>query len=101
MRIWSTGLGERELVLDFAKSKLAREEGKVLVRGTIEEPVQWNFEITLDKDDVVGLLHVMATTAVIRHFVRNVTGIFKFVWNKFIMRRMGGKGVSIEKSKAA
>lgn len=92
MRIWSTGLGEQELVLDFAKSKLTREEGKVFVRGVIQEPVQWNFEITLDKDDVVGLLRVMATTAVIRHFVRNVTGIFKFVWDKFIMRRMGSKG---------
>lgn len=92
MRIWSTGLGQQELVLDFAKSKLTREEGKVFVRGVIQEPVQWNFEITLDKDDVVGLLRVMATTAVIRHFVRNVTGIFKFVWDKFIMRRMGSKG---------
>lgn len=92
MRIWSTGLGERELILDFAKSKLTREQGKVVVRGEIQEPVHWNFEITLDKDDVAGLLHVMVTTAVIRHFVRNATGIFRFVWDRFVMRRMGSKG---------
>lgn len=92
MRIWSTGLGERELVLDFAKSKLTREEGKVFVRGVIQEPVQWNFEITLAKEDVVGLFRVIVTTAVTRHFVRNVTGIFKFVWDRFIMRRMGSEG---------
>jgi len=91
MRIWSTGLGERELVLDFAKSNVTREEGKVFVRGIVQEPVQWNFEITLAKEDVVGLLRVIFTIVVIRHFIRNVTGVFKFVWDKFIMRRMGSK----------
>ena len=91
MRIWSTGLGDRELVLDFAKSNITREEGKVFVRGIVQEPVQWNFEVTIAKEDVTGLFRVIFTIAVIRHFIRNLAGVFKFVWDKFIMRRMGSK----------
>lgn len=89
MRIWSTGLGKQELVLDFAKSNVTREGEKVFVRGVIQEPVHWNFEITISREDVIGLLCVIVSTAVVRHFMRNITGIFKFLWDKFIMRRMG------------
>ena len=89
MRIWSTGLGKEELVLDFAKSNVTREEDKVFVRGVVQEPVDWNFEVTITREDVLGLLHVIVSTAVLRHFVRNIAGFFTFVRDKFIMRRMG------------
>lgn len=89
MRIWSKGLGKQELVLYFDKSNVTREGDKVFVRGVIQEPVAWQFEITLTKEDVPGLLHVIVSTAVVRHFMRNIPGIFKFIYDKFSMRRMG------------
>ena len=89
MRIWTTGLGKQELVLDFAKSNMTREGDKVFVRGIVQQPVNWNFEITLTGDDVVGLLRVIFTTAVFRHFVRNIEGVFRFAWDKFVLLWMG------------
>jgi len=89
MRIWSSGLGEQELVLDFAKGNVTREGDEVIVRGIIKEPVDWNFEVTITREDVLGLLHVIVSAAVLRHFSRNMTGFFTFIRDKFIMRRMG------------
>jgi len=91
MRVWSKGLGKQELVLDFAKANVTLEGGKVFVRGVIQEPVAWNFEITLTKEDVPGLLNVIVSTAVLSHFARNVTGIFTFVYHKFTRRQMGSR----------
>jgi hypothetical protein len=80
MRIWTTGLGKQELVLDFFKSNITREEDTVYIRGIVQQPVNWNFEVTLTGDDVAGLLRVIFTTAVLRHFVRNIAGVFRFLW---------------------
>lgn len=89
MRIWSKGLGKQELVLDFAKANVTREGDTVFVRGVIQEPVAWNFEITITKGDVPGLLNVIVSTAVLSHFARNVTGIFTFIYDRFIKRQTG------------
>ena len=89
MRVWSKGLGTRELVIDFAKSSITREGDKVLVRGVIQEPIAWNFEITLSKEDVPGLFNVIVSTAVLSHFARNITGVFTFAYDKFIRRQRG------------
>ena len=75
--------------MDFFKSAVTREGDTVFVRGTVQQPVNWNFEITLTGDDVVGLLRVICTTAVLRHFVRNIEGVFRFVWDKLVQVRMG------------
>ena len=94
MRVWSKGLGTRELVIDFAKSNVTREGDKVFVRGVIQEPVAWNFEVTITKGDVPGLLHVIVSTAVLSHFARNATRIFTFAYGKFIRRQRGSPSES-------
>lgn len=79
MRFWSKGLGERELVIDLSKGKLTMEEGKVLMRGTITEPVAWNYEITLFKEDVRGILRVALSIQGIVYFMKNIAGVGTYI----------------------
>lgn len=79
MRFWSKGLGERELVIDLSKGKLTMEEGKVLMRGTIKEPVAWNYEITLFKEDVRGILRVALSIHGIVYFMKNIAGVGTYI----------------------
>jgi len=79
VRFWSKGLGERELVIDLSKGKLTMEEGKVLMRGTIKEPVAWNYEITLFKEDVRGILRVALSIQGIVYFIKNITGVGTYI----------------------
>lgn len=79
MRFWSKGLGERELVIDLSKGKLTMEEGKVLMRGTITEPVSWNYEITLFKEDVRGILRIALSIQGIVYFMKNITGVGTYI----------------------
>lgn len=92
MRVWSQGLGKQELVLEFAKSNVTREEGKVFIRGVVQDPVNWQFEITIHGTDVPGFYHVLVSMAVLRFSLKNLGDIFKFFNDKFIARRMGLKG---------
>ena len=79
MRFWSKGLGERELVIDLSKGKLTMEEGKVLMRGTITKPVAWNYEITLFKEDVRGILRVALSIQGIVYFMKNIAGVGTYI----------------------
>ena len=91
MRVWSQGLGKQELVLEFAKSNVVRENGKVFIRGIVQDPVNWQFEITLDAKDVPGFYHVLCSMPVVRFGLKNLGDVFKFINDKFIARRMGMK----------
>lgn len=95
MRFWSKGLGERELVIDLSKGKLTMEEGKVLMRGTIKEPVSWNYEITLFKEDVRGILRVALSIQGIVYFMKNITGVGTYI------KEIGKMGSEPTKAKPA
>ncbi len=91
MRVWSQGLGKQELVLEFAKADIVREEGKLYIRGIVQEPVNWNFEITIHGEDVPGFYNVLFSIPVLRFSLISLGDIFKFINDKFIARRMGMK----------
>ncbi|MCK5653690.1 MAG: hypothetical protein KAH98_00970, partial [Dehalococcoidia bacterium] len=55
------------------------EEGKVLMRGTIKEPVAWNYEITLFKEDVRGILRIALSIQGIVYFIKNITGVGTYI----------------------
>jgi len=97
MRFWSKGLGERELVIDLSKGNLTMEEGKVLMRGTITEPVAWNYEITLFKEDVRGILRVALSIQGIVYFLRSVTGVGTFIGR---LGKMGSKPAETKSAEA-
>ncbi len=91
MRVWSQGLGKQELVLEFAKSNVTREGDKTFIRGIVQEPVNWQFEITISKEDVPGFYRVFFSIPILRFSLNNIKDVFKFINDKFIMRRMGMK----------
>jgi hypothetical protein len=79
MRFWSKGLGERELVIDLSKGNLTMEEGNVFMRGTVSEPVTWNYEIVLFKEDVGGILRVALSIQGILYFLKSITGVGTYI----------------------
>jgi len=91
MKMWSAGLGSEEtaLVLDFTKASFKREGDKVIVTGIVVEPVNWEYKLTLMKEDVPGLLWVILSIPVLRYFARNISGVWIYIREKFIRRRMG------------
>ena len=74
MRIWSKGLGKMELVMDFEKIYVEREDTedgeRVYIKGTITDPVIWDFRITMTEDDIPGLLNVALDKKIIAMFLK-------------------------------
>ena len=101
--MWSAGLGSEQtaLVLDFTKAKFTREGRKVFVTGTVVEPVNWEYKLTLSTQDVPGLLRVIFSIAVLRLFARNIGGVWQFIRDKFILRRMGKEPSESKESESA
>lgn len=69
MRLRSRGLGRKELVMDFRRYDIRRDENEVLITGTITEPVTWDFSIRIEPDDFPGLIKVARSRAMISLFL--------------------------------
>ena len=54
MRLTSRGLGRKELVMDFREYDVIRNGDEILVVGTINEPVHWDFTIRMCEDDLAS-----------------------------------------------
>lgn len=76
MKVWSKGLGNIELVLDFENYRVETEnqdgQEKVHIKGIITDPVFWDFRITMDRSDIPGLLHVAINRLMIMLFIKNL-----------------------------
>jgi len=81
MKLWSRGLGKQELKMDFMKYDVRRDGQEVIISGRITDPVNWEFWIRFDEDDVPGLIRVAKNPSVIgivgRHFLKKV-----FFWRR-------------------
>ncbi len=58
MKLRSRGLGRKELVMDFREYEIKRDGDDVVVSGTIREPVNWDFTIRINGDDIPGMLRL-------------------------------------------
>ena len=65
MKLWSRGLGKQELKMDFMRYAISKEGQEVVICGRITDPVNWDFWIRFDEDDVPGLVHVATNRKVI------------------------------------
>jgi len=92
VRVWSKGLGKQALNLDFAKCDVTWEGNEVSIKGILRNGgTIWNARVTFTKGDLPGLLHLVFSFAMMRHLIRNIAGVFTFVRDRFILRRMGLK----------
>lgn len=72
MKLKSRGLGRKELVMDFREYTVVREGPEVVIRGTIHEPVHWDFSIRLCEDDVPGIARVATQRTMLGWLLRAV-----------------------------
>jgi len=61
MRVWSKGLGNMTLNIDFNTSRVNWEDGHLTVTGWIKDPVVWNYRITIEDHDIKGLFKVVTS----------------------------------------
>jgi hypothetical protein len=81
MKLWSRGLGKQELKMDFMNYDVRRDGQEVVISGRITDPVNWEFWIRFDEDDVPGLIRVAKNPSIIgmvgRHFLNKI-----FFWRR-------------------
>lgn len=76
MRVWSKGLGNMTLKIDFSASEVHWEDGTVTITGWIRDPVVWNYKITFEDRDLPGLLKIGMNRPVFRFVFRRLVSLF-------------------------
>ena len=84
MKMWSRGLGRNELCMDFKEYSVAREGDAdgVQIIGTIKEPVNWEFKITIEPNDVPGMMKIFFNWSVIKLVLLNALKFIPLFFNR-------------------
>lgn len=61
MLLWSKGLGTKTLTLNLGEGVPKASSDGLLIKGTIKEPVWWDYLITMTEQDVIDVLQVAVT----------------------------------------
>ena len=90
MKVWSRGLGKQALGADWFKSDI-KVEGRTLVAEGIvrDKGIIWDCKFFFEKDDVPGLLHMLFSGPVVKHFLTNFKYVFSFFYQRIIKRSAG------------
>lgn len=84
MRLWSRGLGKTEVLMDFRYYKTIRdpESSRVFIIGSMQDPVNWEFRITLGPDDVPGLVKMFFSMAMLKLVFKNLHRYVGYLFNR-------------------
>ncbi|MDY6905345.1 MAG: hypothetical protein SWH61_11730 [Thermodesulfobacteriota bacterium] len=77
--MWSEGLGNVELQADGKKMNAVREAGSTLIKGVTDEPVQWEFVVTLEKEDLKGVLHLIFKYRTLLFFLKHIKQVVLYL----------------------
>jgi hypothetical protein len=101
MKVWSKGLGKQSLYADWFKSDI-KMEGKILVAEGIvrDKGIIWDCKFYFTKDDIPGLIRMLFSGPVIRHFFTNWKYVGSFFKQRFIKRTHGKEKVGDKKPEA-
>jgi hypothetical protein len=74
MKLWSRGLGKQEIHMDFRYCKAIKdpETGNMLIIGTMQSPVTWEFKITFHPEDIGGILKAIFTRSMFIFAIKNL-----------------------------
>ncbi len=87
MKVWSKGLGQIVLEMDLRRYYLEIDDtGNLLIKGKITDPVLWQFKLTVDKDDIPGLVHIAAQSKTITFILKNSYMMFTFLYEKIFKK---------------
>lgn len=62
MRFWSDGLGKRDLVMELRDAALDREGEAIILTGTIHQPAEWAYKVTMELGDWTTVLKTATST---------------------------------------
>jgi hypothetical protein len=101
MKVWSKGLGKVELIFELENYWVEKEDedGETLycVKGTIDEPVVWEFVITMTKEDIPGLIMMAFDRKILSMFLENLKSFISSIFKYFPVLLGLKKGVQADK----
>jgi len=98
MKLWSRGLGKQQLKMDLMRYEITQEGEEIVISGRIVEPVNWDFWIRFNEDDVPGLIRVAKNRKLIRMVLRRY---LRKIGRFFLFWRRHKKEEAMEPEKAA
>ena len=83
MKLWSRGLGRRELIMDFTHYAIrGSDDGGIEIFGVTEQPVSWEFRVHIEQEDIPGLVNVALSKPVRRMVMRKMFTAIATVWRR-------------------
>ena len=84
MKMWSRGLGRTELKMDCRYYQVKKEDNvsDVFVIGKITDPVNWEFRVTIEPEDIPGMMKLFFTKPVLMLVLKNTYKYVIYLFNK-------------------
>ncbi|MEW6078886.1 MAG: hypothetical protein AB1724_13805 [Thermodesulfobacteriota bacterium] len=84
MKLWSRGLGKTEIYMDFRHYKTLKdpETGNIMVIGSMQDPVNWEFKVILQPEDIGGIMKSVFNLPVIFFIIKNLHQYLLYLWNR-------------------
>lgn len=84
MKLWSRGLGTTEITMDFREYEVIKdpENGNIMIIGTMKDPVNWEFKITMEPDDIPGFMKILFNLGVLRLGINNAHKFLGYLRNR-------------------
>ena len=84
MKMWSRGLGKRELVMDCREYVVKKDpdSDNIMIFGQITDPVHWEFKITVGPDDIPGVIKLFLHFCVIKLTLMNMFQYVTYLFNR-------------------
>jgi hypothetical protein len=84
MKLWSRGLGSTEISMDFREYEVMKdpESDKIFIIGTMKDPVNWEFKITMEPEDIPGFMKLLFNLSVLRMGVNNAHKFLGYLKNR-------------------
>lgn len=92
MKLWSRGLGTTELKMDcrYYTVKGNPDDDGVRIMGKITNPVTWEFRVTLEPEDIPGMMKMFFHYCVIRLTFKNLYRYVIYLMNRHQYRDAAG-----------
>jgi len=83
MKLWSRGLGRTELKMDcrYYKVKSDPADDNIYIVGKITDPVNWEFRVTLEPEDIPGLIKMFMNYCIIKLTLKNMYKYIIYLFN--------------------
>ena len=73
MKFWSEGLGKKDLVMELADADLERDGDAIILTGTIHQPAEWAYKVTMELSDWTVVLTTATSAEACAYLSRSVS----------------------------